>query len=103
MAITDYQKAVLEELLVRLNGSCSDEIRTCPIIIARSLGIPGVWSRDDCFHEFLSLADTPQEYDEDEFVSEDDTFRGCNYNCPCIVVDYSILEAKIYELIEEVV
>ncbi len=94
--MTEEQKEILRELLVRLNGKCSRDIDTCPEQIGYELGKHDKWTGNDCYNNFLILAEYKQEKDEHVIGGD------CGYDCPCSTdIGFDVLEAKIHELLEE--
>lgn len=70
------QLGILNLLLERLNGKCSNSIRCCPMHIASEIKAPQSWHCRDCISTFGYLGITAES----------------NFPCPCVIAPgYAVL------------
>mgnify|MGYP000188685181 CR=1 FL=1 len=83
---------MLKELLQRLNGKCSKKKETCPMYVFKYN--TSNWTCNTCIDLFISL-------DKKALAKvRSRTNRWRTNPCPCSLLPYEVIEARIFELIE---
>lgn len=89
----EEQLSTLEELQNRLNGSCSDDLDTCPYFIGHDLFRKHIWDCDDCKKMFVNVINLSE-------CMKDSRLKTMTRPCPCSIAMTGLFKITTQDVLQ---